>query len=385
MTRWRGVAITNGRSVALVGTYPPTACGLATYTANLRAAIASRERGWEARVLRVLDRWEPSPSSDVVGQWVSGDTTSLHTALAALSSFDAVVLQHEYGLFGGPDGDDVLDLVDGLDVPLVAILHTALREPNRNQRRILEHLLDAASIAVVHSHAARRVIVGVHGADPASVIVIPHGAAANFGGSASRGARRPTVLTWGLIGPGKGIEHGIAAVAGIRSLALPPLYVVAGPTHPKVLLAEGERYRDSLVELSQALGATDRVVFDHAYRDWDSLRRLVQSIDVVLLPYDSRDQVSSGVLVEAVASGKPIVATRFPHAEELLAGGAGILVRHGDVDAMRAALERVLYEPGVATAMAAAARDAARDLLWPAVGAAYRSLIDGVIAARAVA
>ena len=129
----------------------------------------------------------------------------------------------------------------------------------------------------------------------------------------------------------------------------------------------------------------DRVHFDDAYRDWESLRALVRTVDVVLLPYDSRDQVSSGVLVEALASSKPVVATRFPHAVELLADGAGILVDHGDLEAMAHALERVLYEDGLAGRMARAARVAATPLLWPAVGAEYRSLVNRVVAARAVA
>lgn len=372
------------QAVALVGTYPPTQCGLATFTSNLRAAIAYPAEAWEASVVRVLDRWEPRPTDDVVEQWMAGDEVSLHGALAALSGFDAVVLQHEYGLFGGADGDEVLALVDGLKVPLVAVLHTALLEPSAHQREILDRILERAAVAVVQSEAARQRVLAVHGAVPRDVVMIPHGAASNFTGPALADAPRPAVLTWGLLGPGKGIEHGISAIAGLHSPPA-PTYVVAGQTHPKVRAANGERYRQTLMDHALAHGVADRVVFDDGYRDWESLRALVRSVDVVLLPYESRDQVSSGVLVEAVASGKPVVATRFPHAEELLAGGAGLLVDHGDVDAMRDALEAVLFEPGVADRMAAAAREAAQPLLWPAVGEAYRELIGRVVQERAVA
>lgn len=377
------IVITPERSVALVGTYPPTACGLATFTSNLRAAIATHPSSWDARVVRVLDRSEPVPSDEVVEQWIAGDPASLRRSLTALNSFEAVLLQHEYGLFGGRDGEDVLELVDGLDVPLVAVLHTALMEPIPHQRQILDRLLGSAAVIVVQSQAARQRIVAVHDADPDDVVVIPHGAAANFSGTVLGDVSRPAVLTWGLLSPGKGIEHGIAAVARLVPHSPSVSYIVAGKTHPKVWATSGERYREQLQEQARSLGVGDRVRFDDAYRDWDSLRALVRSVDVVLLPYDSRDQVSSGVLVEAVASGKPVAATRFPHAEELLAEGAGILVDHGDIDAMTDALDRVLHESGLADRMASAARRAAAPLLWPAVGASYRSLVDRVVARAA--
>ena len=160
--------------------------------------------------------------------------------------------------------------------------------------------------------------------------------------------------------------------------------MVAGQTHPKVRAAHGENYRATLQSYARSLGVGDRVVLDDSYRDWATLRALVRSVDVVLLPYESRDQVSSGVLVEAVASGKPVVATRFPHAEELLCTGAGLLVDHGDVEGMAEALRRVLFEPGLAERMGAAARLAAQPLLWPAVGAAYRTLVNRVLDAPSV-
>jgi glycosyltransferase involved in cell wall biosynthesis len=193
------------------------------------------------------------------------------------------------------------------------------------------------------------------------------------------------VLTWGLLSRGKGIEHGIAAVARLGAHSPSLRYIVAGQTHPKVRATEGERYRRQLQAQARRLGVAHRVQFDGTYRDWASLRALVRSVDVVLLPYDSREQVSSGVLVEALASGKPVVATRFPHAEELLAGGAGLLVDHCDVDAMSSALRRILSEPGLAEEMSAVARGSAQPLLWPAVGFAYRTLVNQVLARRVAA
>ena len=366
------------RKVVLVGTYPPTACGLATFTSNLRAAIGSSEQGWQADVVRLVDQRVPT-GGEVVDEWVTGDFSSLSASIGTMSRYDAVVLQHEYGLFGGPDGEEVLALAYALEVPLVAVLHTVLLEPNPNERKILEHLASSAAAIVVQSEAARSRLFTVHGIDRARVAVVPHGAAANFVQFRSPQAV-PTALTWGLLGPGKGVEHAIRAIAALRRRGRDVGYLVAGQTHPKVRSSAGEGYRRSLEDLARELGVADLVSFDDAYRDWASLRALVRAADVVLLPYDSRDQVSSGVLVEAVASAKPVVATPFPHAEELLARHAGVTVPHGDATAMADALAHVLFEPGVAKQMASAARKEAEALLWPSVGAAYRGLIEEVLA-----
>jgi len=371
--------------VALVGTYPPTVCGLATFMSNLSAAIAAPESGWSTVVVRVVDRPEADAHREVVAQWIVGDSASLSRAVAAIESSDAVVLQHEYGVFGGPDGQDVLELIEAVQVPLIAVLHTVLPDPTRHQRDILDQVMTAASLTVVQSEATRRRLIAVHNADAEQIVVVPHGAAANFAGPVLPDIERPAVLTWGLLGPGKGIEHGISAIALLQQRSPAPVYIVAGQTHPKVLATQGERYRYQLRDQSRALGVADRVRFDDSYRDWESLRALIRSVDVVLLPYDSRDQVSSGVLVEAVASGKPVVATRFPHAEELLSRGAGLTVPQGDFQAMAAALDRVLHEPGLAARMATASRREGAALLWPVVGATYRSLIAEVLPARAVA
>jgi glycosyltransferase involved in cell wall biosynthesis len=366
-----------GKRVVLVGTYPPTACGLATFTANLRAAIASTERGWSADVVRLVDEHKGT-GGEVVDEWVIGDLSSLSHCIGTMARYDAVVLQHEYGLFGGPDGEEVLALVYALEVPLIAVLHTVLLEPSPNERKILEHLMQASAAIVVQSEAARTRLAAVHGTERSRVTVVPHGAAANFAPYRPPNGM-PKLLTWGLLGPGKGVEHAIRAVASLRRRGLDITYVVAGQTHPKVQAVFGESYRRSLQALAAETGVADRVSFDDGYRDWESLRALVRSADAVLLPYDSTDQVSSGVLVEAVASAKPVVATTFPHAKELLARGAGITVPHGDVDAMAGAIEHVLFEPGVAARMASAARAEAQQLLWPAVGTAYRRLIEDAL------
>jgi polysaccharide biosynthesis protein PslF len=236
---------------------------------------------------------------------------------------------------------------------------------------------------VVHAEAAREQLNRLYGADHGRVTVIAHGAAPNLSGPRLPGMPQPAILTWGLLRPGKGLEHGIAALARLGELVPAPWYVIAGQTHPKILAAEGDHYRDRLRVLAASLGVADRVRFDGGYQDQESLDTLVRSADMILLPYESREQISSGVLVEALAAGKPVIATRFPHALELLADGAGLLVDHEDVGAMAAAIGRVLHEPGLSARLAAAARRAGGQMMWQPVAERYRAALDSVVSHRA--
>jgi glycosyltransferase involved in cell wall biosynthesis len=367
------------RRVALVGTYPPTACGIATFTANLREAIAQPESGWEASVIRVLE----SPGADaepaVLADWVQGDPDSLEGAVATLNGADVVLLQHEFGIFGGPDGIDVLSLVNELRVPLVTVVHTVPARPSVGQLAILQHLSRRSAAVVVQSRSALERLSTVVPAAIAKSTVIAHGAAPNFVGPLELDVPANSILTWGLIGPGKGVEHGIDALARVRAHGIDANYVVAGRTHPKVRLAHGESYRESLRARARHLGVESHVILDDSYRDWVSLRTLIRSVDVVLLPYDSREQVTSGVLVEGLASGKPIVATRFPHAVELLGDGTGVVVRHGDTRAMAMSLSSVLGDAHLAAELSRRATSAAAPLLWSSVGESYRTFLDRVI------
>jgi glycosyltransferase involved in cell wall biosynthesis len=240
----------------------------------------------------------------------------------------------------------------------------------------VEALARAAELVVVQSAAARAYLLEAHEIDPACVLVVPHGASLNLSdGFAETGpARRPVVLTWGLLSRSKGIEFGIGALPHLRDLDPAPRYVVHGRTHPRVVEHEGELYRASLQQAARDLGVAGLVEFDDRYADTASVLAWIREADVVLLPYRSRDQVVSGVLVEAIASGKPVVATRFPHAEELLAEGSGILVPHEDPGAIAAALRRLLIDAELRARMAAVARRQAPSLAWENVGRMYRQL-----------
>jgi glycosyltransferase involved in cell wall biosynthesis len=236
---------------------------------------------------------------------------------------------------------------------------------------VLQQVVAAAGAVVTMTDTARdRLLVG-YAVDTAKVSVIPHGAA-DHAGVPAEPRPHPHMLTWGLLGPGKGIEWALRAVARLRDLRPALTYTVAGRTHPKVHELHGEAYRTSLQRLGTLLGVSDTVDYLPVYHDEAALGRLIRSADVVVLPYDSTEQVTSGVLTAAVAAGVPVVATPFPHAVELLTNGPGLLVPHRDPAALAAAIRRVLTEPG----LAGRTLPRQQTLLWPAVAARYDTLAE---------
>lgn len=368
-----------------VSTFPPTQCGLATFAAALRGALldSTRDEGW---VVRLVESPAPGSGEEVVAQLVAGCAASRNQAVAQLNRCDVAILQHEYGIYGGRDGGEILPLLDQVAVPSIAVLHTVLTNPTPHQRKVLELVVAKADAVVTMTMAARDRLAAGYAADMTKVCVIAHGAPAwPVNTEPAAGSGPLTILTWGLLGPGKGIEWGIEAMAMLRDLTPMPRYLIAGQTHPKVLLHQGETYRDRLREQVRQTQLGRWISFDSRYRDASALAALVQAADVVLLPYDSTDQVTSGVLIEAVAAGKPVVATRFPHARELLAGGAGLVVPHRDPPAIAAALRSMITRGDMMETMAAAAAAAAPRLRWPAVADQYRRLAGRLITASVAA
>ncbi len=372
-------------SIGFVSTYPPTKCGLATFTASLAEALAGlhllfdsgRDGSTSTGIVRCVTEQGVTPyPPGVVAEWVRNSPDSLEAAARVLNTFDSVIVQHEFGVFGGQDGAEILELVARLDVPVIVVLHTVLPLPSPHQREIVEQLARSAHRLVAQSVVARDRLLEAHDVDPARVVVIQHGATANIAPPRALPDpdRRPVILTWGLLGPGKGIEYAIDAVAQLRDLDPLPRYVVVGETHPNIVRESGEAYRESLVARAQALGIAELVEFDNGYRDTAAILAEIRKADIVLLPYLSREQVVSGVLVEAIASAKPVVSTAFPHAVELLGEGSGIVVPHEDPDAMARALRVLLTDRERAAQAAAVARRQAPSLTWEHVARSYLRL-----------
>jgi polysaccharide biosynthesis protein PslF len=366
-------------SFGILSSFPPTACGLATFTAALATGLTTHNT--QVGVVRVVDSdSQTSPNDQVAGELVNGCRHSVIASSNSLNQFDVALVQHEYGLYGGKDGDEVLEILGGLHVPIIVIAHTILANPTPHQRSVLNNVAALADRVVVMTEAARVRICDGYEVDASKVATIAHGAAIPAARVVPDRRDRPLILTWGLIGPGKGIERAIDAMRTLHDLPMRPRYLVAGQTHPKVLATHGESYRLDRIEQAERHGISSSV--DADYRDVASLTGLIQSSKVVVLPYDSKDQVTSGVLVDAIAAGRPVVATAFPHAIELLSSGAGLVVDHDDHEAMARALRRVLTRPELAAKMAAEASRLAPGLGWSVVAGQYLKLAHDALSER---
>ena len=312
----------------------------------------------------------------------------------------AVLIQHEFGIYGGPDGARITSFAAELSeagVPYLVKLHTVPASPSRGQAEVLRRLCRDAAAVSIFSPAAR-LLAKAAGIRADRFETIPHGAPATLAPLShgrSRGSLRrevaevldelagaSVVSTFGLVSPNKGLETAIAAVADVARDVPNLHYVIGGVTHPDVVRQYGEGYRHSLREVVAELGVGDRVHFLDFFLSDAEVAALLARSDVFLTPYRSRDQVSSGALTFALAAGCPVVSTSFFYAEDVLTCGAGLLTEPGDAEAYTAALRRMLTEPGHLTRAAVAARAAGAKLLWPVVARRAADVIRTVARTR---
>jgi glycosyltransferase involved in cell wall biosynthesis len=368
--------------VAILGTYPPTQCGIATFTADVEASL----RLHEAEVTVVPIVAEPQLDPDAVTR---DDPESYARAARHLSASgcDVVLIQHEFGIFGGEAGEHVLRFVENLAIPYVVTLHTVLPRFNEHQLGVIRALCRNAATVTVFTGSARRLILD-QGIVPARFLqVVAHGAPSELYqeidipaarerlGLASTG---PVMSTFGLLSQGKGIELAIQAMALLTSEHPDMRYVVAGRTHPEVVRREGERYRDCLRALADDLGVGERVVFLDRFLALDELADLLGVSDVVCTPYRGGDQTVSGVLTFALAAGCPIVSTPYRYARDVLADGAGLLVDFDDEEGFADALHTLLDQQAGARARAAA-RAASESMEWSKIGEALWAVLAAAV------
>lgn len=370
-------------SFVVLSTYPPTQCGLATFAASLFRGLkdvgASR-----VGVIRVSDDPNDVPSEEVVGILRSHSARSRIEVARLINSYDVLFLQHEFGIFGGTDGSEVIELLGDVHIPVVVTMHTVPLAPTASQRKVFESLARRADALVAMTNIAHDRCINTFSESISKVVTIPHGATVPVGFALplSDGV---SLLTWGLLGPGKGIEWVIDALAMMPELHDTVHYTVAGQTHPKIRANDGESYRDMLKRRAHLLGVSSLITFDDQYRSLDSLLELVNQSTCVVLPYDSDDQITSGVLVDAVSAGRPVIATAFPHADELLATGAGIVVPHRDPVSLAQAIRRVAHDREELAHMAEATVPIAAEHRWSAVAARYVDLGVRVLVGERVA
>jgi glycosyltransferase involved in cell wall biosynthesis len=310
----------------------------------------------------------------------------LRTARALDDCVDVVSIQHEYGIWGGEDGAHVIDFVEALHVPTVATLHTVLQHPTPGQRAVLSALVARTDATVVMSRSAATLLTLAYGIDARRLHVIPHGVpdlplvdpATVKTGLGLEG--RDVILSFGLLGPGKGYELALDALPRVVAMHPSALYVIVGATHPDLLRREGEAYRRSLVAQAHKLGMESHVRFVDRFVGRVELTHWLEAADVFVTPYPNLDQIVSGTMSYAMGAGRAIVSTPYAYAAELLADGRGILVPPRSPAGLASALNDVLGNFELRTALGRRAHEHSRGMVWSAVGADYRRLFGQVAA-----
>lgn len=374
----RGTNTSTLRRACFIGNHTPRQCGIATFTADLADSV--RVHGVQADVVAINDRAKGYEyPSQVVYQVAERRLCSYATCADYLNfnEYDVACLQHEYGIFGGSAGSHVLSLLRNLRMPLVTTLHTLLENPSPEQHKVLEEIVQLSQRVVVMSQRAKEMVVRQFGLNEARVDLIQHGTP-DVPLICPREAREtygfrpnPTILTFGLLSPDKGIEYLIQALPELVERHPDLLYVVLGATHPHVRKQTNDSYRRSLVALAKDLGVADHVQFEDRYVSLDELKRYLRAADIYATPYLKPHQITSGTLAYAFACGKPIVSTPYWHAEELLANDRGILTPFKDSTALGEALDLLLSNPSRMLEMAQAAHAAGRETTWANTGLRY--------------
>lgn len=373
--------------IAVVGGFAPRRCGIATFTTDIAQALKRFQPHLELQVIAIDDPAQSLEYGDVSAVIRSDDPLSYQAAAEYLneSGAEAVWIQHEFGIFGGNDGDMVCDFVDRIAAPLIFTFHTVLAEPSASQRRIMKHLISRASRIMVMSRHSRENLLREYGARQSVVDVIEHGAPDRPFGRQAEFKRRlglsgkTVLMTFGLLGQGKGLELAIQALPGIVAENPDVVYRIVGATHPNLVAHEGEAYREGLMNLAQQLGVDGHVIWDNRFLDLPDLLDQLESCDIYLTPYPNLEQSTSGTLSYAVALGKAVVSTPYVHAEELLEGGAGILIEPGSSEAVTQAVNGLLRENANLLKMQKNAYARGRKTVWPRFAEAAAGMISRTI------
>jgi glycosyltransferase involved in cell wall biosynthesis len=374
-----------------LGSFPPRECGIATFTKDVVDSYDD-EFGTHSRVIAIDEPGGEGRrySEQVVARLSQDDRRSYRAVADFVNAYacDALSIQHEYGLFGGDQGEWILDLIDRCSKPVITSLHTVLPEPSAEHLRVARALCASSSAIVVLSETGRDLLVERYGVDPAKISVIHHGvpdvayteteeAKAKLGF-----ADRITISTFGLISRGKGLEYAIEAMQALVTRHPEALYLILGQTHPVVRRQEGESYRHELEAEIARLGLSENVKLVDKYLDFDELLAYLGAIDVYLTPYLNPTQIVSGTLAYAVGCGKAIVSTPYLYAQELLAHGRGFLVPFRDTDAIANTLVALLDDPELRETTRRRAYRFGRQMTWPHVARAYGRLFTELLPLR---
>jgi len=370
------------RKVALLGNYPPRKCGIATFTSDLADAILEQSDDTHVDVIAMADGKEYAFPPLVALIVDENDLEGYARAAAWVNDggYDALLVQHEYGIFGGPAGAFLLRMLREVRVPIITTLHTVLREPTPEQKSVMDEVLALSSEVIVMSKTAVDILTEVHGRVPTRVSLIPHGIPTipeNAGARIRQSltGRCPIILTFGLLSPDKGIEHVIRAMPRIVAECPEATYLVVGATHPNVVAHHGEIYRESLEALAAELGVGENVVFVNEFVPLDRLVEYLDAMDYYITPYHNPHQITSGTLAYALGAGKVTMSTPYRYAEDLLGDGRGVLVPFRNPDAIADTVLLMERDPDRRAEIGRKAWECGEEMRWSAVGRSYLKII----------
>ena len=373
--------------IAVVGNYLPRRCGIATFTTDLCDAIHAAYGATELLALPVNDTPEGYSYPARIRFELSQDELASYRQAADFLNFsniDLVCLQHEYGIFGGPAGAHILELLRRLHMPLVTTLHTVLRDPNPDQRTVMLEIAALSDRLIVMSRQSADILHETFQVPLSKIDLIPHGIPdlpftdPHFYKDAFGTEGKDVLLTFGLLSPNKGIENVIQALPGILARHSNVVYMVSGVTHPHILRREGDVYRLSLQKLARDLGVESNVIFRNRFVSPAELVELIGAADIYITPYKHKGQVVSGTLAYALSAGKAIISTPYLHAIELLDDGRGALVPFDDPQAIAAKTIELLDNSTARHAMRKRAYLYARDMVWDRVAQQYMGSFERV-------
>lgn len=371
------------RKIAMLGSYVPRMCGIATFTFDLSNSIAAQSPEKDLFVLAMNDADRRYAYSDRVRFEITESEVASYRRAADflnVNAVDVLCVQHEYGIFGGKAGSHVLSLLRELRMPIVTTLHTLLSEPHELQRAAMEGLTQISERLVVMTERGAEILRTVHGVPNHKIDLIPHGIP--FVPSDSRSKAeigvegKSVLLTFGLLSPDKGIEYAIDALPAILAQHPETVYIVLGATHPHVKEHHGEMYRLGLETRAQRLGVDANVIFHDRFVSQAELIEFLSATDIYLTPYLNREQTTSGTLAYAFGSGSAVISTPYWHAQELLADGRGVLVPWKDPESIARAVNDLLGDDAKRLAMRTRAVALGREMLWPAVASRYVQSFD---------